>query len=133
MRAAASRTFCTAGSRRPMRMAMIAITTSSSISVKAGERCRARMGQRNMDAMTSKNRPKNGPGCQHVKCWNRGGEATSAAVSFGYNARKGKWTPQGHGRDMAVNLPCASPGLRVRDGELLLQYPSFEKWTVPAD
>src|SRR5688500_14259055 len=35
MRAAASRTFWTAGSSRPMRMAMIAITTSSSISVKA--------------------------------------------------------------------------------------------------
>jgi hypothetical protein len=32
-RAAASRTFCTAGSSRPMRMAMIAMTTSSSISV----------------------------------------------------------------------------------------------------
>src|SRR5262249_4384079 len=32
-RAAASRTFCTAGSSRPMRMAMMAITTSSSISV----------------------------------------------------------------------------------------------------
>src|SRR5262245_41591179 len=34
MRAAASRTFWTAGTSRPMRMAMIAITTSSSISVK---------------------------------------------------------------------------------------------------
>src|SRR3954464_9253891 len=32
--AAASRTFCTAGSNRPMRMAMMAMTTSSSISVK---------------------------------------------------------------------------------------------------
>src|SRR6516165_5507730 len=40
MRAAASRTFCTAGSNRPMRMAMMAITTSSSISVKAGRRDR---------------------------------------------------------------------------------------------
>src|SRR3954462_9456192 len=35
MRLAASRTFWTAGSKRPMRMAMIAITTSSSISVNA--------------------------------------------------------------------------------------------------
>src|SRR5262245_49093554 len=34
MRAAASRTFCTAGKSRPIRMAMIAMTTSSSISVK---------------------------------------------------------------------------------------------------
>src|SRR5262249_38840769 len=34
MRAAASRIFWTAGSNRPMRMAMMAITTSSSISVK---------------------------------------------------------------------------------------------------
>ena len=38
MRAAASRTFCTAGSNRPMRMAMIAITTKSSISVNAERR-----------------------------------------------------------------------------------------------
>src|SRR5262245_45793677 len=35
MRAAASRTFWTAGSRRPIRIAIIAITTSSSISVNA--------------------------------------------------------------------------------------------------
>src|SRR5438132_464000 len=35
MRAAASRTFCTAGSNRPIRTAMMAITTSNSISVKA--------------------------------------------------------------------------------------------------
>src|SRR4051794_30970484 len=34
IRAAASRTFCTAGKRSPIRIAMIAITTSSSISVK---------------------------------------------------------------------------------------------------
>jgi hypothetical protein len=34
MRAAASRTFCTAGNSNPMRMAMMAITTSSSINVK---------------------------------------------------------------------------------------------------
>src|SRR5260370_9672618 len=33
-RAAASRTFCTAGTRRPIRMAMIAITTNNSIRVK---------------------------------------------------------------------------------------------------
>ena len=35
MRAAASRTFCTAGSSRPIRMAMMAMTTSSSMSVNA--------------------------------------------------------------------------------------------------
>src|ERR671925_64855 len=35
VRAAASRTFWTAGSRRPIRIAMIAITTNSSIRVKA--------------------------------------------------------------------------------------------------
>src|SRR5262249_7538457 len=35
MRLAASRTFCTAGSNRPIRMAMIAITTNNSIKVKA--------------------------------------------------------------------------------------------------
>src|SRR5215469_6023485 len=38
MRAAASRTFCTAGSSRPIRMAMIAITTSSSMRVKPQRR-----------------------------------------------------------------------------------------------
>src|SRR5437763_3681622 len=41
-RAAASRTFWTAGSSRPMRMAMMAITTSSSISVNADRGRRAR-------------------------------------------------------------------------------------------
>src|SRR5262245_21564464 len=38
MRAAASRTFCTAGNRRPMRTAMMAMTTSNSISVNPGRR-----------------------------------------------------------------------------------------------
>src|SRR5262245_16208107 len=38
-RAAASRTFWTAGNKRPMRIAMIAITTSNSISVNADRRC----------------------------------------------------------------------------------------------
>src|ERR671937_41447 len=37
-RLAASRTFCTAGRRRPIRTAMMAITTRSSMSVKAGRR-----------------------------------------------------------------------------------------------
>ncbi len=35
VRAAASRTFCTAGSRSPMRMAMMAMTTNNSMSVNA--------------------------------------------------------------------------------------------------
>src|SRR6516165_9036091 len=35
VREAASRTFCTAGSKRPIKTAMMAITTSSSIKVKA--------------------------------------------------------------------------------------------------
>src|SRR5437588_6428250 len=35
MRAAASRTFCTAGSTSPIRIAMMAITTSNSINVNA--------------------------------------------------------------------------------------------------
>src|SRR5262245_59833295 len=39
-RAAASRTFCTAGSSRPIRVAMMAMTTSSSISVKPPRRRR---------------------------------------------------------------------------------------------
>ena len=40
VRAADSRTFWTAGRSRPMRTAMMAITTSSSISVKALRACR---------------------------------------------------------------------------------------------
>src|SRR5262249_35196199 len=40
MRLAASRTFCTAGSKRPIRMAMMAITTNSSMSVKPRRRHR---------------------------------------------------------------------------------------------
>jgi hypothetical protein len=38
VRAAASRTFCTAGTSRAIKMAMMAMTTSNSISVKPGRR-----------------------------------------------------------------------------------------------
>src|SRR5262245_10715528 len=38
MRAAASRTFCTAGSSSPIRMAMMAMTTNNSIRVKPGRK-----------------------------------------------------------------------------------------------
>src|SRR5579875_2121908 len=38
MRLAASRTFCTAGKSKPIKMAMMAMTTNSSISVKAQRR-----------------------------------------------------------------------------------------------
>src|SRR5262245_5810625 len=40
IRAAASRTFCTAGSRRPIRIAIMAMTTSSSMSVNPARFCR---------------------------------------------------------------------------------------------
>src|SRR5262245_7448348 len=43
VRLAASRTFCTAGTRRAMRMAMIAITTKSSIKVNPNRRRERRM------------------------------------------------------------------------------------------
>src|SRR5262249_54490876 len=46
--AAAERTFCTAGSSRPMRIAMIAITTSNSISVNASRAPRPRGRERTM-------------------------------------------------------------------------------------
>src|SRR3954469_26023830 len=46
VRAAASRTFCTAGRSSPIRMAMIAITTSSSISVNPRRGGRDRVGER---------------------------------------------------------------------------------------
>src|SRR6478672_4171633 len=44
-RAAASRTFCTAGSNNPIRIAMIAITTSNSIRVNARFRPAGRDGE----------------------------------------------------------------------------------------
>src|SRR5579885_462310 len=55
MLAAAERTFCTAGTRRPIRMAMIAITTSSSISVKPGRTARRGMGGRMATPSESEN------------------------------------------------------------------------------
>jgi len=42
VRAAAPRTFCTAGSSNPISTAMMAITTSNSISVNAGRRAGGR-------------------------------------------------------------------------------------------
>src|SRR5258708_6432845 len=42
MRAAASRTFCTAGRSRPISTAMMAMTTNNSSSVKPGRRLAAR-------------------------------------------------------------------------------------------
>src|SRR5262249_37444215 len=51
MLAAASRTFWTAGSSRPMRMAMMAITTSSSISVKPARPARERERIRRMEIL----------------------------------------------------------------------------------
>src|SRR5262249_46740293 len=59
VRAAASRTFCTAGRRRPMRMAMMAITTSSSISVKPRFRGGPRLVMsESCDANDADNRPR---------------------------------------------------------------------------
>src|SRR5829696_3477720 len=73
MRLAASRTFWTAGSSRPMRMAMIAMTTSNSMSVKAGrgvrgtgqlrlgvllpKQCRCRVKMRHFPAYSTVRRP----------------------------------------------------------------------------
>src|SRR5262245_39689884 len=54
MRAAASRIFCTAGSNNPIRIAIIAMTTSSSMSVKARRSLRRGEGAANtvhLDAM----------------------------------------------------------------------------------
>jgi hypothetical protein len=48
MRLAASRTFCTAGNSSPMRMAMMAMTTRSSISVKPARTDAVRVGERVM-------------------------------------------------------------------------------------
>src|SRR5262245_53162851 len=68
-RAAASLTFWTAGSNRPMRAAMMAITTSSSIKVKAERRERewrstagSSWGSRKDDGGRHQARPRLGPG-----------------------------------------------------------------------
>src|SRR5262249_32884291 len=55
-RAAASRTFWTAGKSRPIRMAMMAITTRSSISVNAGLRHPAAVRERDIAAPWRRNR-----------------------------------------------------------------------------
>src|SRR6185437_3586093 len=60
MRAAASRTFCTAGNSRPMRMAMMAITTNSSISVKAVRATGLRI--RQSPSLENKDEPESTPG-----------------------------------------------------------------------
>src|SRR5262249_31388372 len=52
-RAAASRTFCTAGTSKPMRMAMMAMTTSNSISVNARRESRRAMRFASEDACRS--------------------------------------------------------------------------------
>src|SRR5204863_4410181 len=59
IRAAASRTFWTAGSKSPIRIAMIAITTNSSMSVKPGRRRRRVMRGRRKAAL--RERRKNNP------------------------------------------------------------------------
>src|SRR5262249_13425960 len=51
---AASRIFCTAGSSRPIRMAMIAITTNSSIRVKPRRFMRASSGRRRAAGVTKR-------------------------------------------------------------------------------
>src|SRR5271154_3779289 len=52
-RAAASRTFCTAGTSKPIRMAMIAITTNNSISVNPF-RCEIRVMKASLHRDSSK-------------------------------------------------------------------------------
>src|SRR5262245_7987313 len=59
IRAAASRTFCTAGSSRPIRIAMMAITTSNSISVKPPRGTRPC----DWDMIHSSGLPGSGEGC----------------------------------------------------------------------
>src|SRR2546421_7082533 len=63
VRLAASRTFCTAGSKRPIRTAMMAMTTSNSISVNA-ERRRARTTRHLMVALLREAGRRDGPTSQ---------------------------------------------------------------------
>src|SRR5262245_29359871 len=69
MREAASRTFWTAGSSRPMRMAMMAMTTSNSISVKAKrarERILSPLGKGVKERVFA-SRVAHGDGCGHTR------------------------------------------------------------------
>src|SRR5438128_602247 len=56
MRLAASRTFCTAGSSRPMRTAMMAMTTSNSIRVKPIRRPESGYGDGSMEHLQKRSR-----------------------------------------------------------------------------
>src|SRR5687767_4600209 len=69
MRAAASRTFWTAGRSRPMRIAMIAITTSSSISVKAAPVGRRRERRRVMGGLPKGERENDERVAMRVSVW----------------------------------------------------------------
>src|SRR5476651_2643091 len=55
VRAAAARTFCTAGTRSAIKIAMIAITTNSSINVKPAERERDGMEESRIEAPGMRN------------------------------------------------------------------------------
>src|SRR6266545_8126813 len=97
MRAAASRTFCTAGRSSPMRTAMIAITTNSSISVKA-----TRRGRRVIEDLSLGKEeeyvpgPPNGPGSRNGSCPERN---SPVGVERGSNgARRANSEPPREGR-----------------------------------
>src|SRR2546421_7179053 len=90
LRAAASRTFCTAGTSRPIRMAMMAMTTSSSISVKPRER--QRLLNRGMNGLLERDNKKKDawayPTNPHNQALALGGETAMFP-----DAKKGPGTP----------------------------------------
>src|SRR5437667_12692971 len=93
LRAAASRTFCTAGTSRPIRMAMMAITTSSSMSVKPWRDVE----RRSMGLLPNKRKNEDGARLLLV-CWTAYEALRSLQTSSGRSAAAEVRTSDGEGR-----------------------------------
>src|SRR5438105_1713542 len=106
-RAAASRTFWTAGRRRPIRMAMMAITTSNSISVNPCRPCGDET-ERCMRVLLTRDNQRRGGGGILAQLWRRGVRRASKKVGAPAVLRIGR-TPYTH-RD----APAPPPGTESR-------------------
>src|SRR5262245_39301377 len=110
MRAAGSRTFCTAGRRRPIRVAMIAITTSSSISVKASLLGMVFLGVRRLawaHLATAGDRGAMSPSATNVlyRAICRDSVAARADRASGSRSRRGSGGGVGGGTEQPLELP----------------------------
>src|SRR5262249_4215784 len=97
-RAAASRTFWTAGKSRPMRMAIMAMTTSSSMSVKP-DRSLERRGSIRHLAIHTRNQPQSacgGGGGRDEECSVWMEASASSRVRIGVGHFEASWDTPGH-------------------------------------